>query len=65
MPQPMDARLRHFACHAAKCVRMSEAKATSRIAGDETVFVLWELLKGLWLRDKCRCEGTYCYCFLI
>ena len=26
--------------------------------------VSWELLKVLWLRDKCRCEGTYCYCFL-
>ena len=26
--------------------------------------VSWELLKGLRLRDKCRCEGTYCYCFL-
>ena len=21
-------------------------------------------LKGLRLSDKCRCEGTYCYCFL-
>ena len=51
--------------HAAKCVKMSEAKTTSTIAGDETVLVSWELLKGLWLRDKCRCEGTYCYCFLI
>ena len=45
---------------------MSEAKATSRIAGDETVLVSWELLKAwLRLREKCRCEGTYCYCFLI
>ena len=51
--------------HAAKCVKMSEAKTTSTIAGDETVLVSWELLKGLRLRDKCRCEGTYCYCFLI
>ena len=50
--------------HAAKCVKMSEAKTTSTIAGDETVLVSWELLKGLRLRDKCRCEGTYCYCFL-
>ena len=25
--------------------------------------VSWELLKVLRLRDKCRCEGTYCYCF--
>ena len=47
MPQPIDARLRHFACrslygcnlHAAKCVKMSEAKTTSTIAGDETVLV--------------------------
>ena len=50
--------------HAAKCVKMSKAKTTSTIAGDETVLVSWELLKGLRLRDKCRCEGTYCYCFL-
>ena len=33
---------------------MPEAKATSRLAGDETVLVSWELLKGLWLRDTAK-----------
>ena len=72
VPQPIDAlgwgtlRVGLYGCnlHAAKCVKMSEAKTISTIAGDETVLVSWELLKGLRLRDKCRCEGTYCYCFL-
>ena len=51
--------------HAAKCVKVSEAKTnTNNCRRRNRPCVSWELLKGLRLRDKCRCEGTYCYCFL-